>query len=223
MAGFIPSGYVTLEQAIAEIGRRMMPNEWQGPETTLLKRDDRVIEEIPEIGSMARATRTALGRLNWAVNYLTAALFAGDVKAVVAREVGVLRDFPPSLWIRPGIRAVFRSGELPIDFCTAVEGHHADRSKRWILLLEADLRRLLRRLPTTRGRPDVEAQLGAWLAGKIDEFAGREPPRKKRLWVEARRLFGAELPFKSFERIWTALVPANWRRPGGAAPARRAG
>ncbi len=223
MDGFVPSGYVTLERAIEEIGRHMMPSDWQGQETTLLKRDDRVIEEVAEVGGVATATRTAIGRLNWAVNYLIAALFAGDVKAVVAREDGRLHDFPPSLWIRPGIRAAFRSGELPIDFRTAIEGHRVDSSKRWILLLDSDLRRLLRRLGTTRGRPDVEVQFRAWLVGKIDQAAGAEPPRKKRLWREAQGLFGAALPFRSFERIWTEAVPATWRRAKVARSARPAG
>lgn len=223
MAGFVPSGYVTLEQAIKEVGRHLMPNDWQGQETTLLTRDDRVIEEVAEVGSVATAARTSIGRLNWAVNYLVAALFAGDVKAVVEREDGRLHDFPPSLWIRPGIRAAFRSGELPIDLRTAIEGHRADGSKRWILLLEADLRRLLRRLGTTRGRPDVEVQLRAWLARKIDEAAGAEPPRKKRVWLEAQGLFGSALPFRSFERIWTESAPATWRRAKAARPVRPAG
>jgi hypothetical protein len=223
MDGFVPSGYVTLEQTIDEIGRHMMPSAWQGQETTLLKRDDHVIEEVPGVGGLATATRTAAERLNWAVNYLIAALFAGDVKAAVAREDGGLHDFPPALWMRPGIRAVFRSGELPVDFRTAVEGHRAGSGRRRILLLESDLRRLLRRLGTTRGRPDVEAQFGAWLARKIDEVAGAEPPQKKRLWVEARGLFGPELPFRSFERIWAATVPANWRRLRGAGPAKPVG
>jgi hypothetical protein len=221
MADFVPSGYVTLEHAIAEIGRQLMPAEWQGPEMILLKRDDRAIEEVAGIGGAA-ATGTSIGRLSWAVNFLIAALFAGDVKAVVTREDGKLRDIPSSLWIRPGIRTVFRAGVLPIDFCVAVEGHKADTGRHWVLLLESDLRRLLRRLPTTRGRPDVEVQFRAWLSGKIDEFAGAEPPRKKRVWVEAQGVFGPGLPFRSFERIWTAMVPAAWRRAKRAGPAEQA-
>lgn len=220
---FIPSGYVTLEQAVGEIGRHLMPEEWQGQETILLKRSDRAAEEVATVGIPPSATRTAMGRLNWAVNYLLSALFTGDVKAVVAREEGGIRDFASSLWTKPGMRAVFRSGELPVEFRVAVEGHKAETGRRWVLLLESDLRRLLRRLATTRGRPDVEAQFRTWLTGKIDAFAGAETPRKKRLWVEAQGVFGSELPYRSFERIWTATVPATWRQPRGAGPAKRPG
>ncbi len=219
MEGLTPSGYVTLERAIDEIGRQLMPGAWLGQETTLLKRDNRATEEVAAVDSAATATDTAIARLNRAVNHLLAALFAGDVKAVVAREDGKIRDFSPSLWIRPGMRAVFRSGELPIDFRVAIEGHKADTGKRWVLLLESDLRRLLRRLGSTRGRPDVEVQFRAWLARKIEEVAGAEPPRKKRLWIEAQGAFGPELPFRSFERIWTAMVPATWRQRREARPA----
>ncbi len=224
MAGFVPSGYITLERAIDEVGRQLMPGAWLGQETTLLKRDSRATEEVAAVGGAATATDTPIGRLNRAVNYLLAALFAGDVKAVVAREDGRTRDFPPQLWIRPGIRAVFRSGELPIDFRIAIEGHKADAGKHWVLLLESDLRRLLRRVGSTRGRPDVEVQFRAWLARKIDAVAGAaEPPRKKRVWIEAQGVFGPELPFRSFERIWTSTVPATWRQPRGAASAKAAG
>jgi hypothetical protein len=222
MVDFVPSGYVTLEQAIDEIGRHLMPAQWQGPELILLQRGESAIEEAPAIGG-AVATGTPIGRLSWAVNYLVSGLFEGDVKAVIAREDGKLRDLPAALWIRPGIRAVFRSGELPTEFCIAVEGHKADTGKRWVLLLESDLRRLLRRLATTRGRPDVEVQFRAWLARKIDEFAGAQPPQKKRVWVEAQGVFGPGLPFRSFERIWTAMVPSTWRLPKGAGPARASG
>jgi hypothetical protein len=218
MVDFVPLGYVTLEQAIDEIGRHLMPAEWQGPEIILLKRDDRAIEELPAIGA-AVASGTPIGRLSWAINYLVAGLFAGDVKAVVAREDRRLRDVPAALWIRPGMRAVFRTGELPVEFCVAIEGHKAGTGRRSVLLLGSDLRRLLRRMATTRGRPDVEVQFRAWLARKIDEFAGARPPRKKRIWVEAQGVFGPELPFHSFERIWTAMVPAAWRRQKRAGPA----
>jgi hypothetical protein len=139
------------------------------------------------------------------------------VTAVIADER--LRELPSALWIKPGFRPVFRSGELPIDFRVAVEGHKAGIGPHRVLLLQSDLRRLLRRLVTTRGRPDVEVQFRAWLARKIDEFAGLKPPRKKRIWIEAQNVFGPELPFRSFERIWTATVPAGWRRAQRAGPA----
>lgn len=221
MVDVVPSGYTTLEQAIAEIGRRLMPAEWQGPEIVVLQRDENATADVAAIGGPA-ATGTPIGRLNWAVNFLVAALFAADVKAVAAREDGTLRDIPSAFWIRPGMRAAFRFGELPTEFRLAIGGHKAGAGRQWVLLLESDVKRLLRRLATTRRRPDIEVQFRAWLAGKIDEFAGATPPRKKRIWVEAQGVFGPELPFRSFERIWTATVPAAWQRPK-AGPAERGG
>jgi len=103
-----------------------MPRQWQGQETVLLKRESRATVEVAALGLATTAVDTAIGRLSRAVNYLLAALFAGDVTAVVASEDGRLRDFPPSLWIRPGIRASLRSGELPVEFRVAIEGHKAE-------------------------------------------------------------------------------------------------
>jgi hypothetical protein len=137
MVDFVPSVYVTLQEAIDEIGRHLMPAQWQGPELILLQRGDSAIEEALAIGG-AVATGAPIGRLSWAVNYLVSGLFEGDVKAVIAREDGRLRDLPAALWIRPGIRAVFRSGELPTEFCIAVEVHKADTGKRWVCRRSAE-------------------------------------------------------------------------------------
>lgn len=222
MTDFAKSGYITLDQAVDAIGRRLMPYEWLGQEINLLKADSRVTEEVEAVGDSATVTDTPVGRVNWAVNYLLRALYAGNVKAVAAREGGDIRDFPSALWIRPGIRAVFRSGELPVDFRVAVEGHREDAGKRWILVSELELRRLLSALAAGPEVADVEAEFRAWLATKVNERADRTPLRKKQTWIEAQGAFGSRLPYRSFEQIWTATVPEGWRRPvrgGRAGPA----
>jgi hypothetical protein len=222
MEGFVPSGYVMLEQAVDEVGRHLMAEQWRGQETILLKRDPRATEPLAAVGGAATATDTALGRLNRAVNHLTAALFASDLRAIVLAEDGTIRDCPPSFWIKPEMRSAFRSGELPTGLRVALKGHKADIGKCRVLVLESDLRRLVRRLKSTRGRPDVEIQFRSWLARKVDEVAAMSPPQKKRLWVEAQSVFKSELPFRSFERIWAATVPATWRRSKGARQAKAA-
>jgi len=214
MTHFVSSGYITLQQAIDEVGRHVMPHEWLGQETDLLPRDSSVTENLAAVGEEATATGTSTGRLNRAMNHLLRALFAGEVKAVVAREGGEMHPCPSSLWTHPGIRAVFRSGELPVQLRVALEGHMAGErgaGRRWILVPESDVRQLLGALapePT-----DVEAEFRAWLAAKIDESAGKEHPTKKRIWMEAQGVFGSRLPYRSFQRIWTAMVPKEWRPP----------
>lgn len=222
MTNLAISGYITLEQAVGAVGRQLMPREWLGQEVNLLKVDSRATEEVGIVGEKATATDTALGRLNRAVNYLLRALFAGDVKVVAAREGGDLRDFPAALWKRPGIRAVFRSGELPVNFRVAIEGHRADAGTRWILVSELDIHRLLSGRAAGPEVTDVEGEFRAWLATKINERAQEKPLRKKQTWTEAQSAFGSRLPYHSFERIWTATVPEAWRRPIRAGRAKAA-
>jgi hypothetical protein len=214
MVHFVPSGYVTLQQAIDEIGRHLMPGEWLSHEINLLQSDSSITEDLGGVGEEATATGTPAGRLNRAMNHLLRALFAGEVKAVVARENGEIHSCPPSLWTRPGIRAVFRSGELPVQFRIALEGHIAGETgegRRWILLPEPDLRRLLGAVAPAPA--DVEAEFRAWLAAKIDKSAGKELPTRKRIWEEAQGIFGSRLPYRSFQRIWAATAPKEWRAP----------
>jgi hypothetical protein len=206
------SGYIAIEQAIDAVGRRLMPHQWLGQEVLLLKSDSRALEETEAASAEATVTETPLGRLNRAVNYLIHALFAGEVKAVTAGEDGHIRDLPAALWMRPGIRAVFGSGKLPINFCVALEGHRADTGKRWVLVSELDLHRSLAALAAAPATADVEAEFGSWLARKIAEHAEGTPLRKRQTWMEAQGVFGARLPFRSFERIWTATVPQTWQR-----------
>jgi hypothetical protein len=216
MTDFAPAGYMTLEQAIDDIGRHLMPHEWLCHETDLLRRDSSVTENLAGVGEEAAATDTPVGRLNRALNHLLRALFAGEVKAVVVREHEDTYPCPPSLWNRPGIRAVFRSGELPVQFRVALEGHltgEPGEGRRWIVVSKPDVRRLLGALAPGREVADVEAEFRTWLTAKVDESAGKEPPSKKRTWAEAQSAFGSRLAYKSFERVWAATVPAEWRRP----------
>lgn len=211
MVHFVPSGYVTLQQAIDEIGRHLMPGEWLSHEINLLQSDSSITEDLAAVGEETIATGTPTGRLNRAMNHLLRALFAGEVKAVIARENGEIHPCPPFLWTRPGIRAVFRSGELPVQFRVALEGHitgETGEGRRWVLLPESDVRRLLGALATAP--TDVEAEFRAWLAAKIAESAGKELPTRKRIWMEAQAVFGSRLPYRSFQRIWTATAPKEW-------------
>jgi hypothetical protein len=214
MTHFVSSGYITLQQAIDEVGRHVMPHEWLGQETDLLPRDSSVTENLAAVGEEATATGTLTGRLNRAMNHLLRALFAGEVKAVVARENGEVHPCPLSLWARPGIRAVFRSGELPVHFRVALEGHKTGETgdgKRWILLPQSDVRQVLGALPPEPA--DVEADFRAWLAARIDASAGKGLPSKKHIWMEAQGAFGSRLPYRSFQRIWAATAPKGWRSP----------
>jgi hypothetical protein len=205
---------MTLHQAIDEVGRHLMPQEWLGQETDLLPCDTRVTEDPAAVDEEATGTGTPAGRLNRAMNRLLRALFAGDVKAVIVGESGQMHPCPSSLWARPGIRAVFRSGELPVQFRVTLEGHRSGEvgeEKRWVLLPKPDIRQLLGALapePT-----NAEAEFRVWLAAKIDESVGKERPTKKRIWVEAQGVFGSRLPYRSFQRIWAATVPKAWRSP----------
>jgi hypothetical protein len=144
---------------------------------------------------------------------LIRALRAGEVKSVTAGEGRNIRDFPAALWVQPGIRAAFGSGELPIDFRVALEGHRADAGTRRILVSEADIHRLASGLAAGTGVTDVEGEFRAWLATKINERAEGRPLRKKQAWMEVQGVFGSRLPYRSFERVWTATVPEAWRRP----------
>lgn len=201
---FTPLGYMTVEQAVDAVGRYLMPHEWLGPELDRLKRDTTITEATPIVAEEETATDTQAGRLNRALNYLIRALAAGDLNAVVAHEDGDIRPFPSMLWMSPGVRDVFRAGELPVHLRVAIEGHKADTGKRWVLLRRSDLRRHLREA----GPPeaiDVEGEFRAWLTKRIEQCA-EERPSKKQLWIETQAVFGARLPYRSFNRIWSATA-----------------
>jgi hypothetical protein len=203
--GFTPLGYITLEQAVDAVGRYLMPHEWLGTEIGLLRRDTAVTEAAPIVAEEETATDTQVGRLNRALNYLIRTLSAGELNAVVAREDGEIRPFPSMLWMSPGVRGVFRTGELPVHLRVAVGGHKGDTSKRWVLLPRSDLRRHL----GEAGPPeaiDVEDEFRAWLTKRIEQSAERERPSKKQLWMETQAVFGAGLPYRSFNRIWSATA-----------------
>ncbi len=222
MTDFVPLGYITLEQAIDAVGHRVMPSEWLGHETDLLKRDSAIIEEMAALGEEATATDTQIGRLTRAVNYLVHALAAGEVKAFVARENGEMRAFPSSLWMSPGTRAVLCSGELPVHLRVALEGHKADAGRRWILLPQSDLRGLLGEAAPLAEFPDPESEFRAWLTKKVEQYSKGEPPSRKHIWMEAQAAFGSRLPYRSFSRIWSAAAPETWRRPVRARRAKSA-
>ena len=200
---FTPLGYITVEQAVDAVGRYLMPHEWLGLEIDRLKRDTTITEAAPIVAEEETATDTQVGRLNRALNYLIRALAAGDLNAVVAREDGEIRPFPSMLWMSPGVRGVFRAGELPVHLRVAIEGHKA--GKRWVLLPRSDLRRHLREA----GPPeaiDVEDEFRAWLTKRIEQSAEGERPSKKQVWTETQAVFGAGLPYRSFNRIWSATA-----------------
>lgn len=222
MTNLAKSGYITLDQAVEAVGRRLMPHEWLGQEINLLKLDSRALDEVEAVGEEATTGATPMGRLNRAVNYLIRALFAGDVKAVACAEDGDIHDLPAALWMRPGIRAAFGSGELPVSFRVAVEGHSVDARQRWIMVSELDLHRVLAPLGAGAEAGDVEAEFRSWLEKKITEHTERPPLNRRQTWMEAQGAFGSRLPYRSFERIWTATIPATWRRPARARPAKPA-
>lgn len=213
MAYLIPSGYITLEQAVDGIGQRLMPDEWLGHEIDLLRRDSSVTEAGAAAGREAATTKTPAGRLSRAIGHLRRVLRAGDVQAVVAREDGEIHDFPPSFWAKRGIRAVFRSGELPVEFRVVLEGHKADAGKRWILIPQVELYSVLKRLAERQALFDTEAELRTWLAAKVHEAAGQKPPLKKRIWTEAQEAVGPALSYRTFDRVWHTTAPEAWRRP----------
>jgi hypothetical protein len=199
---FIPLGYITLEQAVDAVGRYLMPHEWLGTEIGLLKSDIAVTEAAPIVAEEETATDTQVGRLNRALNYLIRALAAGDLNAVVAREDGKISPFPSMLWMSPGVRGVFRAGELPVHLRVAIEGHKA--GKRWVLLPRSDLRRHLQEAGPPQPT-DVENEFRAWLTKRIEQCA-EERPSKKQFWIETQAEFGARLPYRSFNRIWSATA-----------------
>jgi hypothetical protein len=214
---------MTLEQALDAVGRRLMPQEWQGHEVDLLKRDGAATEQAATPGEEAAATHTQVGRLNRAMTYLLRALSDGDVKAVVAGEHGEMSAFPSSLWKMPGTRAIFRSGELPVHLRVALEGHKAGAGRRWILLSQSDLHHVLGEAAPLAELPDPEIELREWLAKKIEQYAKAEPPSRKHIWMEAQAAFGSRLSYRSFSRIWSAVAPEAWKRPVRARRAKSAG
>jgi hypothetical protein len=216
------AGYTTLEQAADAIGRRLMPREWRGQEIELLEGDKHIAEELEASATEPASIGTPLGRLNRAVNYLLQAVIAGDVKAILVDEHGHHRDFPAALWQRPGVRAVFRPGEVPDEFRVAVEGHKIDVSKRWARVSQLDLHRLLSGLVGGPEVSDVEGEFRAWLAAKLEERPRDETLSKNETWAEAQRVFASRMPFHTFERIWAATVPEDWRRPARLARAKPA-
>ena len=201
---FTPLGYITIDQAVDAVGRYLMPHEWLGVETDLLKRDTTITEAAPIVAEEETATDTPVGRLNRALNYLIRALAAGDLNAVAAHEDGEIHPFPSMLWMSPGVRAIFRAGEVPVHLRVALEGHKAGAGKRWVLFPQSDLRRHL----LEAGPPeviDIENEFRAWLAKRIEQCAG-ERPSGKQLWIETQAAFGARLPYRSFNRIWSATT-----------------
>jgi hypothetical protein len=222
MTDFARSGYIPLDQAVEAVGRRLMPHQWLGQEINLLKLDSRALEEVEAVAEEATNIATPIGRLNRAVNYLIRVLFAGDVHAVLVSEAGDFHDLPSALWMRPGIRAAFGSGELPVSFRVAVEGHKVDARPRWVMVSEADVHRLLAPLVGGVEERDVESELRAWLEKKIAAHAERPPMRRRQTWMEAQGTFGSRLPYRSFERIWAATIPAAWRRQVRTRPAKPA-
>lgn len=223
MTDFVPSGYVTIEEAVDRIGRRLMPRHWLGHETDLLKRDHDVTQATAVLDRRAAARAAQAKRLRRAVDHLRRALSAGDVKAVVAHDGGEVRDFPPSSWREPGMRAVFRSGELPAEVRVALEGHKAGAGRHWIYISAAEIEGVLDRIAARQAAREVEPEFARWLAKRVDEAAGQEPPTKKRVWTDARAVFDARLSYRIFDRVWNATVPESWRRLARTRPAKPAG
>lgn len=213
MTDFVPSGYVTTEEAIDRLGRCLMPHHWLGHEVDLLKRDSSITEEVAAGGEEVAGPDTRTGRLNRTVNRLIEELSSGDIEAVVADADGVVRAFPASFWARTGIRAVFRSGELPVEFRVALEGPKADAGKRWVYIPDAGLRSLIERIAASQAATDVESDFRMWLATRVEETAEEEPPTKKRIWMDAKAAFGSRLSYRVFDRVWRATVPETWRWP----------
>jgi hypothetical protein len=197
-------GYMAPEQALDEVGRCLMPDEWLGTEIALLRDDRFLIEEIT--AERAAVPDTPVGRLTLALNFLIHALSAGELNAVVVREAGEMRPFPSSLWTSPGGRAVFRSGELPVQLRVALEGHKASAGKRWVLIPGPALHRLLSEAGPAAELPDIETEFRDWLTKRIEQCAKRERISKKQLWMEAQPLFGPRLSYRSFNRIWSATA-----------------
>jgi hypothetical protein len=222
MTDIAATGYITLEHAVDALGRRLMPREWLGQEVTLLETDRHVSEKLEGATAEAAAIDTPLGRLNRAVNYLLRALSAGDVKAVTIDEHGHSRDFPAALWSRPGIRAVFRPGQLPDEFRVAVEGHRLAVGSRWVRVSHLDIDRMLTELAAGPEVTDVEGEFRAWLAAKVEDRARGKAVSKKETWSQAQRTFGSRMPYHAFERIWSETVPQEWRRPERASRAKPA-
>jgi hypothetical protein len=213
MTSVAVAGYMTLEQAADAIDSRSMPRDWLGQEIILLETDKHVSEELEAAAAEPPAVDTPLGRLNRAINHLLRALSDGDAKAVVVDEHGHTRDFPAALWGRPGIRALFRPGELPDEFRVAVEGHKIDVSKRWVLVSKQDIHRILSELASGPEVTDVEGEFRAWLAAKLERRAQGNPVSKHETWSQAQRAFASRMRFHAFERIWTEMVPHDWSRP----------
>lgn len=170
-----------------------------------MKRDIAVTEAAPIVAEEETATDTQVGRLNRALNYLVRRLAAGDLNAVVVREEGETHPFPSMLWMSPGARGVFRAGELPVHLRVAIEGHKGDTGKRWVLLPRSDPRRHLRGAGPAQPT-DVENAFRAWLTKRIEQCAEGERPSKKQVWTETQAVFGAGLPYNSFNRIWSATA-----------------
>lgn len=211
MTDFIPLGYMTMEQALDEVGRHLMPDEWRGTEIALLKSDSALLEEI-STSEEAPTADILSRRLNRALRFLIRALFVGDVNAVIVREHGEVRPFPSSLWQSPSARTIFRAGELPVQLHVALEGHKADAGKRWVLIPRPALHRMLSETGPGAELPDIESELRAWLTKKIEECAARGRPSKKQLWTEAQAFFGPPLGYRFFSRIWSAIAPKSGSR-----------
>jgi len=203
MTDFIPLGYMTIEQALDEIGRCLMPEKWLGTETGLLMVDSSLTEASPA-AEEAASPETPAGRLNVALKFLIRVLYAGEVNAVFEHEDGVMRPFPSSLWANPDTRAVFRSGELPVHLRVALEGHKAGARKSWVLIPRPALHHLLGEAGAGVALPDIDTEFRAWLRKRIGERAEGKRPSKKQLWTEAQALFGPRLGYRSFNRLWSA-------------------
>jgi hypothetical protein len=213
MTDFVPSGYITLEQAVDRIGAHLMPRQWLGHEVDLLKRDSNVTDALTPPGERVTTMDTQVGRLNRAMARLLHVLAVATVKAVVSDEDGGIRAFPPSLWAKPGVRAAFHSGELPDEFRVALEGHKAGAGRRWLLIPELELRGVLKGIAETQAVSDIRSDLRAWLVKKVEQVAAEKAPTKKRTWMEAQSHFGTALSYRTFDQVWHATVPDTWKRP----------
>jgi hypothetical protein len=222
MTGIAVAGYMTLEQAVDAVGRRLMPRTWLGQETSLLETDKHIAEALEMAATEGAATDTPLGRLNRAVNHLLRALAAGDVNAIAIDEHGHSREFPAALWARPGIRAVFRPAAVPDEFRVAVEGHRSGAGAHWVRVSDLDIDRMLTEFAAGAEMTDVESEFRSWLAAKVKQPEHGRPVSKNDTWSEAQRIFASRMPYHTFERIWESTVPSAWRRPQQAGRAKPA-
>jgi hypothetical protein len=205
MAEFVPSGFVTLRDAVDLTGRHLLGPAWTGNEIRQLR--------FP-------APKRSLRRLESAVHELRSLLGSDMVSAIAVFENGQTFPVPTALWLSQDGRAVFNTGNLSVgNLREALRARREGTRTRHILLRRTELEGALANALNQAGserRLTVKAEhdCHTWLT---DMMRAGKPTKKKTAYrEEAQSQFGVGQ--RAFDRAWANAIATtgntDWKKPG---------